>query len=119
MINSSDLVRYDEIAKAFDEIKERYRAKLGPKDISYIKGIRNKSRIFEFIGRSFIWFGFDIFSFIIGSLFLFLHRNLEAVELGHNILHGQYDCFPEIPEFHSRNFKWKAPIDEEGWRREL
>lgn len=118
MISTSDLARYDAIAKSFDEIKERYRAKLGQKDIDYIKGIRNKSRIFEFIGRSSIWFGFDPFSFVIGIFFLFLHRNLEAVELGHNVLHGQYDYFPEIPEFHSRNFKWKAPIDEEGWRRE-
>jgi fatty acid desaturase len=118
MINESDLARYDGISKAFDDIKERYRAGLGQKDIDYIKGIRNKSRIFEFIGRSLIWFGFEPFSFIAGILFLFLHRNLESIELGHNILHGQYDYFPEIPEFHSRNFKWKSPIDEEGWRRE-
>ena len=34
------------------------------------------------------------------------------------VLHGQYDYFPEIPQFHSHNFKWKAPVDEEGWRRE-
>ncbi|MEK7434684.1 MAG: acyl-CoA desaturase [Cyanobacteriota bacterium] len=118
MIVESDLIRYEQISKAFDDIKERYRSQLGQKDIDYIKGIRKKSRIFEFIGRSFIWFGFDPFSFSFGILFLFLHRNLEAVELGHNILHGQYDYFPEIPQFHSRNFKWKAPIDEEGWRRE-
>ena len=98
MINTAELARYDEIAKAFDEIKEDYRAKLGQKDIDYIKGIRHKSRIFEFIGRPLIWFGFDPFSFVIGCFFLFLHRNLEAVELGHNILHGQYDYFPEIPE---------------------
>jgi fatty acid desaturase len=118
MINEFDSVRYDGISKAFDEIKERYRAGLGQKDIDYIKGIRNKSRIFEFIGRSLIWFGFGPFTFLAGILFLFLHRNLESIELGHNILHGQYDYFPEIPEFHSRNFRWKAPIDEEGWRRE-
>ncbi|MFN8674424.1 MAG: acyl-CoA desaturase [Candidatus Sericytochromatia bacterium] len=117
-MNEIDLDRYEKISIAFDEIKERYRNKLGQKDIDYIKGIRNKSRVFEFIGRSLILFFFDPFTFIIGVFFLFLHRNLEAIEIGHNVLHGQYDYFPEIPEFHSRNFKWKAPIDEEGWRRE-
>src|SRR5690606_12968518 len=34
------------------------------------------------------------------------------------VLHGQYDYFPDIPQFHSHNFKWKAPVDEDGWRRE-
>ena len=56
MIVESDLIRYEQISKAFDDIKERYRSQLGQKDIDYIKGIRKKSRIFEFIGRSFIWF---------------------------------------------------------------
>lgn len=114
----ADQLRYDAIRQDIDTIKARYRAKLGQADIAYIKGIRNASRVFEGLGRGLIWFGFEPFSFAAGILFLFLHRNLESIELGHNILHGQYDYFPEIPEFHSRNFKWKAPIDEEGWRRE-
>jgi fatty acid desaturase len=117
-ITERELERYNQISQSIEQIKAYYRSQLGQKDIDYIKGIRNKSRIFELIGRSLIWFGYDPISFSLGILFLFLHRNLESIELGHNILHGQYDYFPEIPEFHSRNFKWKSPIDEEGWRRE-
>ena len=118
METETELARYDAIQAAFDQLQARYRAKLGSDDVAYIKGLRHKSRIFEGIGRGLIWFGFDPISFVLGTGFLFLHRNLESIEIGHNVLHGQYDYFAEIPEFHSKNFRWKSPIDEEGWRRE-
>ncbi|TAK82468.1 MAG: acyl-CoA desaturase [Aquabacterium sp.] len=109
---------YDRIEAEFDAIRQRYRAKLGAADVSYIKGLRLKSRIAEVLGRGLIWASFEPVAFTAGTALLTLHRNLEAIEIGHNVLHGQYDYFPEIPQFHSRNFKWKAPVDEEGWRRE-
>jgi fatty acid desaturase len=117
-IELNERARFDAIQAAFDQLQARYRAGLGPDDVAYIKGLRQKSRIFELIGRGLIWFGLEPFSFVLGISFLFLHRNLESIEIGHNCLHGQYDYFPEIPEFHSKNFRWKSPIDEEGWRRE-
>ena len=114
----ADTLLYDQIEQEFEAIKQRYRQKLGAKDVAYIKGLRRKSRIFEAIGRGLLWISPEPITFSAGVFFVWLHRNIEAIEIGHNVLHGQYDYFPEIPEFHSRNFKWKAPIDEEGWRRE-
>jgi fatty acid desaturase len=109
---------FDQIEAEFEGIKQRYRAKLGTKDVAYIKGLRRTSRISEALGRGMLWFGHDPITFTLGVLLTWLHRNLESIEIGHNVLHGQYDYFPEIPQFHSHNFKWKAPCDEEGWRRE-
>jgi fatty acid desaturase len=106
------------IEAEFEAIKARYRAKLGPADVAYIQGVRRTSRAAEVVGRGLLWVGHDPFTFGLGMLFTWLHRNLESIEIGHNVLHGQYDYFPEIPQFHSHNFKWKAPVDEEGWRRE-
>lgn len=111
-------VQLEELAKDIDFIRKKQIDDLGKKDIDYILGLRRKSRCLEIIGRSLIWIGIDPITLGVGGLCLFLHRNIEAVELGHNCLHGQYDYFAEIPEFHSHHFKWKAPIDEEGWRRE-
>ena len=51
-----------------------------------------------------------------GSGFVWLHRNLEAIEIGRNVLHGQYDYFPEIPQF-THKLQMESAIDEEGWRR--
>jgi len=109
--------RFDEIHQAFENIKEKHRKDLGQKDVRYIKGIRRYSRIFEVIGRALIWCLPGPLA-LLGVPFLFLHRNMEAIEIGHNVLHGQYDSFEEIPQFHSRKFRWKAPIDEAAWRQE-
>ncbi len=109
---------YDQIEQEFEAIKQRYRAKLGAEDVAYIKGLRFKSRVFELLGRGLLWTSRNPLTFGAGVGFIWLHRNIEAIEIGHNVLHGQYDYFEQIPQFHSKNFKWKAPIDEEGWRRE-
>ncbi len=108
---------YDEIHQAFEQIKARHRADLGERDVNYIKRLRFVSRCCEVIGRGLIWILPGPFA-LIGVPFLFLHRNIEAIEIGHNVLHGQYDTLPEIPQFHSRQFRWKAPIDEAAWRQE-
>ena len=108
---------YEQIHQAFEDIKQKYRDDLGEKDVRYIKKIRRNSRIFEVIGRGLIHILPGPFA-LIGVPFLFLHRNLEAIEIGHNVLHGQYDSFDEIPQFHAKNFRWKAPVDETAWRQE-
>ena len=116
--NADRTALYDQIEAEFEAIKQRYRAKFGPKDVAYIKGLRLKSRLAELVGRGLLWISPDPLTFALGVAFTWLHRNLESLEIGHNVLHGQYDSFEEIPQFHSHNFKWKAPVDEEGWRRE-
>lgn len=108
----------DAFEQEIDAIKVRYQQQMGARDVAYIRGLRRNSRRFEALGRGLLWISPEPVSFLIGVGFLWLHRNIETIEIGHNVLHGQYDYFPEIPEFHSRNFKWKAPVDEEGWRRE-
>lgn len=109
--------RFEEIHQAFENIKQKHRDDLGEKDIRYITGIRRYSRIFEVIGRGLVWILPGPLA-LMGVPFLFLHRNLEAIEIGHNVLHGQYDSFETIPQFHSRKFRWKAPMDEAAWRQE-
>jgi linoleoyl-CoA desaturase len=108
---------YDAIHLAFENIKLKHRADLGAKDVEHITSMRRYSRIFEVIGRSLICVLPGPLA-LIGVPFLFLHRNIEAIEIGHNVLHGQYDSFESIPQFHSRKFRWKAPVDEISWRQE-
>ena len=103
------LALYDQIEAEFEAIKQRYRAKLGPADVAYIKGLRLKSRLAELVGRGLLWISPDPITFSVGVAFTLLHRNLESIEIGHNVLHGQYDSFAEIPPFHSHNFNIKTP----------
>ncbi len=113
-----DTALYEQIEREMEAIKQKHRADLGVRDVNYIKGLRRKARLFESLGRGLLWVSPEPITFSLGVFFVWLHRNIESIEIGHNALHGQYDYFPEIPQFHSHNFKWKAPVDEEGWRRE-
>ncbi|RYE91563.1 MAG: hypothetical protein EOO75_08620, partial [Myxococcales bacterium] len=55
-------------------------------------------------------------SFGVGVVALWLHKQLEATEIGHTALHGAYDGLPGAEGFASKTFRWETPIDEESWR---
>ena len=93
--------RNDEIYQAFEAIKQKHRADMGEKDVKYIKKLRRFSRIFEAVGRTTVMVLPGPLA-LLGVPFIFLHRN----------------SLPEVPEFHSHNFKWKAPVDEAAWCQE-
>ncbi|MCG8614065.1 MAG: acyl-CoA desaturase [Pseudomonadales bacterium] len=111
-------IDYGALEADLNQIKQKHIDDLGEKDVRYIKRLRRFSRIFEAIGRGIIWFTPAPIALTLGVFFLWLHRNIESIEIGHNVLHGQYDSFENIPQFHSRNFRWKAPVDEKAWREE-
>ena len=87
-LNSVDPSLFDQIEQEIEDIKQRYRAKLGAADVRYIKGLRLKSRVCEALGRGLLWVSPEPISFSLGVFFTWLHRNLESLEIGHNVLHG-------------------------------
>src|SRR5205807_9547661 len=59
---------------------------------------------------------FEPVLFTIGVVALFLHKQVEATEIGHTALHGAYDGLGKDTGFHSSTFRWRVPIDEESWK---
>lgn len=108
--------RYREFGAALDAIKKRELAKVGAEDVRYITQLNRFSRAMEVAGRALIHFSPEPASFSLGVFALFVHKQLQAAEVGHSALHGCYDKFPEAERFHSKRFRWDAPIEEEGWR---
>ena len=47
---------------------------------------------------------------------LWLHKQLQATEIGHTALHGTYDKLEGAEAFRSKTFRWDTPIEEESWR---
>ena len=107
----------DERLRAFgreiDAIKKRVEGEMGDEDVRYVKRLRFVSRA---VGRVLIHVSFEPLGFGAGVLSLWLHKQLEATEIGHTALHGAYDKLPEAQRFHSERFSWATPIDEESWR---
>src|SRR5204863_173022 len=54
--------------------------------------------------------------FFVGVFSLWVHKQLQATEIGHTALHGVYDGLEGAERFSSKTFRWDIPIDEESWR---
>ncbi|MFI5301255.1 MAG: fatty acid desaturase family protein [Polyangiales bacterium] len=108
--------RHREFGDAIDALKQRTMERIGPEDLAYVRRVNRFSRTMEVTGRLLIHFSFEPVSFLLGVGALWLHKQLQATEIGHTALHGAYDRIEGAEQFHSREFEWDIPIDEESWR---
>lgn len=100
-----------------DAIRIRAEAELGEQDVRYIRRMDAFSRGMEVVGRTLLHFSMEPVSFLAGVGALWIHKQLQAIEIGHTVLHGVYDHLQENRRFHSKTFAWDTPIPEEDWRR--
>ena len=100
-----------------DDLKERTLARIGPDDVARVKRLNVFSRTMEIIGRVLIHLSPEPITFSVGVLSLWVHKQLQATEIGHTALHGAYDKLEGGDAFDSRTFRWDTPIDEESWRQ--
>jgi linoleoyl-CoA desaturase len=103
-------------AEELDELRRETLAKVGADDVQYIRRVRRFSTAMEIVGRTAIHLSIDPFTFMTGVTALWLHKQLEATEIGHMVLHGTYDRAEGADDFRSKTFQWDMPIDEESWR---
>ena len=75
------------------------------------------SRTAEVIGRTLIHFSFEPITFSLGVGALWVHKQLQATEVGHTVLHGAFDKIPGDHGFKSEGYTWQTPIDERSWHR--
>ncbi len=108
--------RLAEFGKEIDAIRARITAQVGREDLDYIKKIDRFSRTMEVVGRVLIHVSPDPVTFAAGVGALWLHKQLQATEVGHTTLHGAFDKLDGGPRFHSKTHDWQTPIDEASWR---
>lgn len=113
----SEEERLRSFAKTIDCIRKDAEGRIGAEDVAYIKRVRRVSRVSEVVGRAIIHFSLDPVTFGAGVVSLWLHKQLEATEIGHTALHGAFDELEGAEEFNSQTFRWDTPIDERAWHR--
>lgn len=111
----SDEQRLKQFGAALDQIRKRIENEIGDTDVKYIKKMRNTSRALEVLGRGLIHISLEPIGFSTGVIALWLHKQLEATEIGHMALHGCYDGLEGAEAFQSKTFNWRVPIDERSW----
>ena len=104
------------LAAELDALRARTVADLGEKDARYIRRIYKAVRYLEVIGRGMLFVGIFPPAFIIGTLLLALSKILDNMELGHNVMHGQYDWMRD-PSLNGKTFEWDIVGTSDNWRK--
>jgi NADPH-dependent stearoyl-CoA 9-desaturase len=99
-----------------DALRHEYTAKIGARDAAYIRTVRAVARTSRVAGRLLIHFSLDPVSWSAGVAALATYKVLENMEIGHNVLHGQYD-FMRDPEFSSATYEWDMVGTARSWKR--
>jgi linoleoyl-CoA desaturase len=108
--------RLRRFGEELDQVKRRALERVGEDDLRYIRRLDRFSRSMEVAGRVLIFVSPEPFTFFLGVGALWIHKQLQATEIGHTALHGCYDKLPGAGKFASKTFAWDTPIDEESWR---
>ena len=99
-----------------DALRQEYAAKIGAADAAYIRAVRTVARAAHMAGRILIHVSLDPISWGAGVVALAVYKALENMEIGHNVLHGQYD-FMADPSFSSATYEWDLAATARSWKR--
>ena len=106
----------ERLGAALDQIRAEALADLGQRDADYIHDMIRKQRYCEIGGRALIHFSLNPLTWAAGVGLLSVSKILENMEIGHNVMHGQYDWMNE-PELNSQSYDWDNACDAESWRK--
>ena len=103
------------LGRELDELRNRVMAELGERDATYIRRIIMTQRGLEILGRALLEVGFLPPAWVGGTAALSLSKILDNMEIGHNVMHGQYDWMKD-PALDSRRFEWDTACPGDQWR---
>ncbi len=103
------------IGTEMDAIRARVLRELGERDAEYIRRILRIQRGLAFTGRGLLFAGVFPPAFVLGAACLGVAKILDNMEIGHNVMHGQYD-FTRDPALSSTRFEWDTACPAAQWR---
>jgi fatty acid desaturase len=103
------------LGQEFDDLHEEVKSNLGERDSAYIHGIISLQRRLALLGRVLLigsrykalWVG--------GTATLSMAKILENMEIGHNVLHGQWDWMNH-PVINSATWDWDTASTAQSWK---
>ncbi|MFG0381394.1 fatty acid desaturase family protein [Pseudomonas sp. zbq_18] len=102
-------------AAELDGLRQAVVADLGEADARYIRRVRSVVRLCCWSGRALLMLGWFPPTWLLGTLLLGLGKILENMELGHNVMHGQYDWMND-PQLSGRDYEWDIVGPADFWR---
>jgi fatty acid desaturase len=102
----------DAFGRELDAIRDEVVADLGQEDVDYIRRVITAQRAMEVAGRAIMWFPL---TWLPGTALLSVSKILDNMEIGHNIMHGQYEWTGD-PSLSGQTFEWDTACPANQWR---
>ncbi|MGY1637068.1 fatty acid desaturase family protein [Geodermatophilus sp. SYSU D00742] len=103
------------IGKELDDIRQGVIDTRGEADAAYIRKVIDVHRKIELGSRAVLLASGFPPAWILGTVGLSVAKILENMEIGHNILHGQWDWMRD-PKIHSTTWEWDMASPAEQWK---
>jgi linoleoyl-CoA desaturase len=105
----------EEIGQRLDAIRADIVAARGASDAAYIRKVISVQRKLELGSRAVLLASLFPPAWLIGTAGLSVAKILENMEIGHNIMHGQWDWMRD-PKIHSTKWEWDHASPSEQWK---
>jgi NADPH-dependent stearoyl-CoA 9-desaturase len=112
-LNKTDIAA---LGYELDAIRCDIEESLGEKDAAYIRRTINFQRLLDLSGRLLIGGSRTRTGWILGTAALAFAKSIENMEIGHNVLHGQWDWMND-PQIHSCTWDWDMVGVTSQWKR--
>ena len=103
------------LGREFDAIHDEVFSDLGERDATYIKSMIEMHRRLVVMGRVELLASRFWPAWLLGTASLSAAKILENMEIGHNVMHGQWDWMNN-PEIHSSTWDWDTASTKEAWK---
>ena len=105
----------EEIGARLDAIRQEVVDTRGADDAAYIRKVIDVQRKLELGSRAVLLASVFPPAWVLGTLGLSVAKILDNMEIGHNIMHGQWDWMRD-PKIHSSTWEWDNATPSEAWK---
>ncbi|HET8594215.1 MAG TPA: acyl-CoA desaturase [Intrasporangium sp.] len=105
----------EQLGRELDAIRDRVIATRGARDARYIRRVIKLQRSLELAGRVTLLFSKRKAALVAGTAMISVAKIIENMEIGHNVLHGQWDWMRD-PDIHSTTWEWDFVSPAATWK---
>jgi len=105
----------EQLGREFDAIHDEVKADLGDRDSRYIRSTIKLHRELVLAARALLSGSRYKPAWLAGTASLSIAKILENMEIGHNVMHGQWDWMND-PDINSQNWDWDTASPADAWR---
>jgi NADPH-dependent stearoyl-CoA 9-desaturase len=105
----------ENLGAELDAIRAQVIASRGERDAAYIRKVIDAQRKLELSSRALLLFSLFPPAWFAGTAGLSVSKIIENMEIGHNVMHGQWDWMRDN-KIHSTTWEWDSASPSDMWK---